>query len=104
MIIGLKLQYYCVGTSVEYLLTRKWLQSVQWCTYTRLSLLSLFQNGNLWDLVAHGALEAACVPLVPPGQLLLSGIHRFAALWAFGHLDRLERHLLRFLSARCRFA
>ena len=56
-----------------------------------------------WDLVAHWALEAPSVPLVPTSQLLLCGINRFCTLRALGHLYRLERHL-RFLSARCRFA
>ena len=48
--------------------------------------------GAVQHLVAHGALEAALVPLEAPGQPLLRGVHRLAAHRALGHLHRLERH------------
>ena len=97
-------RFYFYDTDVECLLAQNCV-AMQKCHQMSLSSLSslvfLSQHGNSLDLVAHGALEAPSMPLVPPSQLLLCCIDGFSTLWALGHLDRLERHLLRF---RCRFA
>ena len=52
----------------------------------------------MYNLIAHGALEAPLVPLMPPSQPLLGSVDRLPTLRALRHLDRLERHV-RFLSA-----